>query len=161
MTNENIKKYLCDEYNRLSYTHSYIYGYAVHGMVYAARVMDGRNLLHYIATLDKASSKNGGTIQLKYKPNGNKIALIVAEAVEVKPVCTVEYLESLYHADGNKKNRGYLFETLCADVFGGVLCDIPNAKFTKCGDMTIGETHYQIKYAKATYTDERTLKNLA
>lgn len=161
MANEQIKKYLCDEYNRLTYTHSYIYGYTVKGMVYAARIMDGSSLLHYIASVDKASEKNGGTFQLKYKQSAEKIAMIVAEAVEVKTICTVDYMENIRNtASGLQKNRGYIFENLCAEAFGGELNTKPNAKFTTDGDMTLDGVPYQIKFNKATYTDERTLKNL-
>ena len=162
MKNELVKKYLCDEYNRLAYTHSYIYGYAIKGMIYAARVMDGSSLLHYIATIDRASKKNGGTLQLKYKPSLKKIAMITAEAVEIKPICSVEYMESIKaNATGLEKNRGYIFEKLCADIFGGELNEKSNAKFTTDGDMTINGVAYQLKYAGATYTDEKTLKNLS
>ena len=36
-----------------------------------------------------------------------------------------------------------------------------NAKFTDCGDMVVDGVHYQVKFNKATFTDERTLHNLA
>ena len=51
MENTTITAYLTTEYNRLAYTHNYIFGYAIKGMVYAARVMDAREILPYIVTV--------------------------------------------------------------------------------------------------------------
>lgn len=157
--NESIKAYLVEEYNARAYTHAYIFGHAVGGMVYAARVMDARQLMPYIVTLDKASSKNGGAFSIKYKPNAEKWALITASAAEIRPICSVDYLEKL-NAE-SKQNRGQLFESLAAETFGMKQWEAKNAKFTDCGDMVAKDgTHYQVKYDKATFTDERTLKNL-
>ena len=151
--------YLTDAYNRLAYTHHYIFGYAIKGMVYAARVMDGNTILPYIASLDRASSKNGGTYSIKYKPNMEKIAIIMAHAVEIRPICTVDYMENLFA--NSKLNRGQIFENMVIDAWGGAPVGGKNAKFTDCGDMVVDGIHYQVKFNKATFTDERTLKNLA
>ena len=159
MENILVKKYLCDEYNRLAYTHNYIFGYAIKGMIYAARVLNAADLLPYIASLDRASSKNGGTFSIKFKPNAEKIAMIAAAAVEIKPVCSVEYMENLFA--NSKQNRGQIFETLSAEIFNGVQMDAKNAKFTDCGDIVVENVHYQVKFQKATFTDERTVKNLS
>lgn len=161
MENPTIHAYLLNAYTRLAYTDNYIFGYVVKGMVYAARVNAADSILPYITTLDRASTKNGGTISLKYKPNAAHIAVITAAAEEVRPICSVEYMETLRAAaTGNNKNRGYLFEVLCADAFGGELNDKPNAKFTNGGDMEVNGVPYQVKFPKATFTDERTIKNL-
>lgn len=157
MTNENIMHYLINAYNELAYTHNYIFGYAVKGMVYAARVENAADLLPYIVNLDRASKKNGGTLQIKYKPNKEKVAIINENAAEIKAVCTVDYLEKLNA--NSKQNRGQIFETLAAELFGGQQVERKNAKFTECGDIIVNGRHYQVKYAKATFTDERTIKN--
>lgn len=155
---ETIKAYMVNEYNRMAFTHSYIFGFSIGGMVYAARVMDGRGLLPFLTYVDKASSKNGGTYSLKYRPNGKQWAMVTAEAEEVKAICTVEYLENLNA--GCRKNRGQLFEELVAQAFGGELETKANLKFTDGGDMNLNGVAYQVKYTKATFTDERTLMNL-
>lgn len=157
MTNENIKNYLINAYNELAYTHNYIMGYVAEGMVYGARLENAESLLPYITSLDRASKKNGGTIQLKYKPNKSQIALIIEKADEIKPICTVDYLEKLNKE--TRHNRGQIFETLSAQVFGGYQVEQKNAKFTDCGDIIVNNRHYQVKYLKATYCDERTIKN--
>ena len=155
---EAIKTFLLCEYIRLAATHAYVFGYAVGGIVYAARVMDARALLPLLTYVDKASSKNGGTYSLKYRANMTTWAAVVSQAVEVKMVCTVEYLENL--KANSKKNRGQLFEELVAKTFGGELETKSNLKFTEGGDMNLDGVAYQIKYTKATFTDEKTIQNL-
>lgn len=156
--NEVIKMYLINGYNAKTYTHSYVFGNAVGGMVYAARVMDGRGLLPFLTYVDKASSKNGGTYSLKYRPNGKQWAMITAQAEEVKAICSIDYLETL--KANSRKNRGQLFEELVAHAFGGELETRSNLKFTEAGDMNLNGVAYQVKYIKATFVDERTLMNL-
>lgn len=158
MKNEAMHKYLIDTYNRLAYTHSYILGYVANGMVYGAKVADARPILPYITCLDCASSKNGGTVQLKYKPNKAQVAVIVETATEIRPICTAEFLENQFRT--TKFNRGQIFEALSAEAFGGAQVDRKNSKFTDCGDIIADGIHYQVKFLKATFSDERTLKNL-
>lgn len=155
---ETIKAYLVNEYIKAEYTPSYLFGNSVKGIVYAARVMDARGLLPFVSYVDKASGKNGGTYSLKYRPNQSQWALITSEAEEVKAICTVEYLENL--KTNSRKNRGQLFEELVAQAFGGELETKSNLKFADGGDMNLNGVAYQIKYTKATFTDERTLMNL-
>jgi hypothetical protein len=159
MKNDLILHYLATEYNKLAYTHNYVYGYTFNGMVYGAVLHDASDLLPYITTLDRASSKNGGTIQLKYKPNKEQLELIKVNADEILEICSEELLENLYK--NSKQNRGQIFESLVADKMNGRQSEKKNAKFTDCGDIVVGRTHYQVKYLKATFTDERTLKNLS
>lgn len=159
MTKENIHHYLISNYNRLAYTHAYVLGYAVKGMVYAARIENGADLLPYITYVDRASSKNGGTYSLKYRPNRKQIAIINSVAAEVIEVCSVNELERLYA--NSKFNRGNIFEVLAANAFDGEQVEVKNAKFTESGDIIVKGTHYQVKYVAATFTDERTLHSLA
>lgn len=160
MENTTITAYLTTEYNRLAYTHNYIFGYAIKGMVYAARVMDAREILPYIVSLDRASSKNGGTYSIKYKPNMDKIAVIMSHAAEIRPICSVDYMENLYA--NSKQNRGQIFEDMVIKAWEAKPVGGKNANFTKCGDMmTADGIHYQVKFIKATFSDERTLHNLA
>lgn len=155
---KQVHAFLTSELIRMEYTPSYVFGNNVKGIIYAARVMDARGLIPFVSYVDKASSKNGGTYSLKYRPNQSQWAMITAQAVEVKAICTVEYLENL--KANSRKNRGQLFEELVAQAFGGELETRSNLKFTEGGDMNLNGVAYQIKYTKATFTDERTLMNL-
>ena len=61
---------------------------------------------------------------------------------------------------GTEKNRGYIFERLACEVFGLIQNEQPNAKATDCGDgVSADGVHYQIKFDKATFIDEKTLKS--
>lgn len=147
------------KYYALSYTHHYVVGRPVGGLVYAAllRDVDAAALLA-VTTLSKASSKNGGTLSVRFQPNLEQWAYITAHAVEVKVICTVEFLEKWAKEHG--KNKGQAFEILTCEAWGGELESKPNAKFTEAGDMYINGEAYQAKYYKATFTDEKTLINL-
>jgi len=157
--NTNVLAYLMSTYARLAYTPAYIFGYAVKGVIYAARVENADPILPYIASLDRASSKNGGTASAKYKPNAAKWAVICTAASDIRPICTVEHMEEAFHS--SPLNRGQLFEKMVAQSYGMIQVESKNAKFTKSGDV-IDSTgkHYQVKYNKATFSDERTLHNL-
>lgn len=161
MANEIIKKYLVDGYNKVAATHNYIFGWVEQGMVYGYRVMNAENLLGWITTTDKASQKNGGTIQLKFKPNRQQKLMITTEAVEIKEICTADYIEEIRnHSTGKEKNRGYIFERLACEAFGLEQNTQPNAKATDCGDgRDANGIEYQIKYNTATFIDEKTLEN--
>lgn len=161
--NEMVHKYLVDGYNEVAYTHNYILGWAdtKTKMIYAFRTMDSKELLAWITTLDKASSKNGGTLQLKFKPNRAQKAIIMENAVEIKAICTVDYFEAIREeAKGLEKNRGYIFERLACEAFGLAQNTKANEKATDCGDgVSPAGVHYQIKFDRATFIDEKTLKN--
>lgn len=161
MTNELIKKYLVDGYNTVAATHNYIFGWVEQGMVFGYRVMNAKNLLGWISSIDTASKKNGGTKQLKFKPNKQQKLMITAEAVEIKMICTENYLEEIRaNATGKEKNRGYIFERLACEAFGLEQNTQPNAKATDCGDgRDANGIEYQLKYNTATFIDEKTLKN--
>lgn len=161
METNTIKAYLLSEYCRAAYTDNYIFGYVRAGMVYAARVLAADSILPFIAKIDRASTKNGGTLQIKYKPNAEDIAIITATAEEIRAICSVDYMESIRAAaTGKEKNRGYIFENLCADAWGAELTAKSNAKFTDAGDMEIYGVPYQVKFPKATFTDEKTIQGL-
>lgn len=155
---DTVKTYLINEYNKLAFTHSYIFGYACGGVVYSARVMDARSLLPFLTYVDRASSKNGRTHSLKYRPNSKQWTMVCAQAEEIKTICTVEYLENM--RANTRKNKGQLFEELVARAYNGELETKSNLKFNNGGDMVLNGVAYQIKYIKATFTDERTLMNL-
>lgn len=161
MANEIIKKYLVDGYNKVTATHSYIFGWAEQGVIVGYKVMDAEKLLAWITTTDTASKKNGGTVQLKFKPNKAQKLMIATEAVEVKIICTEEYFENIRaNSTGKEKNRGYIFERLACEAFELEQNTKSNAKATDCGDGRSADgIEYQIKFNTATFIDEKTLKN--
>lgn len=155
----DLHDYLVHEYARRAYTHAYIFGYAEKGTIYAARVENATEILGAITYTDCASSKNGGTISLKYRQNKDRIALITSVASEIRPICSVENLENLFR--NSRHNRGQIFESLTVEAFGAIKNPNDHDDFTKAGDLTIGGKAYQVKFNKATFTDLKTLRNLA
>lgn len=155
---EQVAAFLCNKYIEKEYTHSYIFGHKVGKIIYAARVLNADSLIPFISYIDRASSKNGGTYSLKYRPNCEQWAMIVSQAIEIKAVCTADYMENL--KANTKMNRGQLFEKIVEKVFGGELETKSNLKFTEGGDIKLNGIAYQIKFDKATFTDEKTLMNL-
>ena len=98
-----IKTCLINKYNQLTYTHSYIFGYAYRGVVYSARINDGRALLSQLLYIDESSPKNGLQYILRYRPNHKQWQMICDNAQEVKKICTLNHLETLGRK--LKKNR--------------------------------------------------------
>ena len=159
MENIGIHAYLLDQYNAHAYTHNYIFGYTLGGVVYGAKVMDARAILPFLSYVDIASSKNGGTANVKYRQNAQRIGIINSNACEIRPVCSVDYLETCFK--NSKRNRGQLFEEMVAKVFNMTQNTKKNADFTTSGDVwDANGIHYQVKFNKATFTDERTIMNI-
>ena len=157
--NEATKDFLIANYNRLAYTHDYVFGYVQNHTVYAAVVRDCADLLHALTYLDRASAKNGGTYSLKYRATGAIIAVLTARAEKVVAVCSEAYLED--EKARTRHNRGQIFEELVASVLGAKLNTKSNLKFTDGGDIIEADgRQLQVKFTKATFTDERTLHNL-
>ena len=137
---ELVKRYL-----RLAATHGYIFGFVRNKMVYAVKVENAEAIISQLVRLGSASRGKGFSV--RFCPNKIQQEIILANASEVKVLCSYEYLENL-----------------CAIAFNGKLNDAKNAKFTECGDMNINGKEYQAKFGcsagAATFTNEETLNNL-
>lgn len=153
---DEIKNWLINKYNQLTYTHSYIFGYAYRGIVYSARIDDGRALLSQLLYIDESSPKNGLQYILRYRPNRKQWQMICDNAQEVKKICTLNHLETVGRR--LKKNRGETFELLVAQIYNGKVSDKCNLKFTNGGDMTINNVPYQVKYSSATFASIKIMK---
>ena len=160
MENKMMVLEMVKKYNRLTATHGYIFGFVRNKMVYAVKVENAETILSHLVFLGSASRCKGFSI--RFRPNKTQQEIILANASEVKILCSYEYLEEVKKAYGN--NRGNAFENLSAIAFGGKLNDSKNAKFTECGDMNINGKEYQAKFGcsagAATFTNEETLENL-
>ena len=153
MTTNPIFKTMIDRYNELSYTHNYIFGFAFNGNIYAT--FTDESVLPYVCTLDKASSKNGGGYSLRYKPNKAQKATLFANSEKTFIVCSVEYFNEM--VETTKYNRGEIFEKLVTEYFG-INWEKDNIPFTDGGDIEINGKAFQIKYEKATFTNEKFLQ---
>lgn len=149
--NTMIFEKLIKEYDRLAYTHNYIFGYTDRGTVYAAIAKS--DVLPFVCTLDRAS--RGCGMALRFKPTKSQKELL--KSYEMFPLCSEQYFNDILNE--SKYNKGEIFEKLVTEYFGQKWTK-DNVPFTKSGDIVINKVHYQIKYEKATFINEKTLAHL-
>lgn len=151
MANENIKKMLLDGYNALAFTDKYIMAYASEKVIYFTfcEAHDIDNIL----TLDKASRGQG--YSLRFKPNKAQKAILLSMGATA--LCSEAYFNTLVCE--SPYNRGEIAEKLITEFFGQVW-EKDNIPFTADGDITINNIPYQIKFEKATFTNEKTLAKM-
>lgn len=142
---------LLEKYNRLSFTHLYIFGFIFKGNVYFVETTS--KILPLILTLDTASRGQGYSI--RFNPTIAQKTLLLSNGAKI--LCSVEYFESIVKE--SKYNKGEIFEKLITEMNGQKWAK-DNADFWKDGDLTVNGKSFQIKYEKATFTNEKTLARL-
>ena len=151
MTNEVIKKMLQDGYNAVAFTDKYIMGFIVNHVVYFT--VCTRELVDRVTCLDRAS--RGAGFALRFKPNkAQKMLLMTCGA---KALCSEKFFNDMVIE--SRYNRGEIFEKLVTEEFGQVW-EKDTVPFTEAGDIEVNGTAYQIKFEKATFTNEKSLANL-
>lgn len=151
MTNINLFNNLINRYNNLSFTHNYIFGFIYKKNVYA--VVTTSEVLPYILTLDAAS--RGAGYALRFNPTNEQKVFLLSKGAEL--ICSKEYFEQTV-VESNY-NKGEIFEKLCTENVGQKWTK-DNLPFTDGGDLTVDGIAYQIKFEKATFTNEKTLARL-
>lgn len=151
MTNEVVKKMLQDGYNEVAYTDQYIMVYRLKGTVYFT-VCD-RHVVDRVTCLDKAS--RGAGYALRFKPNMSQKLVLMAE--NATPLCSTKFFDELVAS--TKYNRGEIAEKLVTE-YAGQEWEKDNVPFTMAGDIEWNGVAYQIKYEKATFTNEKSLASL-
>lgn len=151
MANEVIKKMLQDGYNKVAFTDKYILGWELKHVIYFT-ICD-RELVDRVTCLDKAS--RGAGYALRFKPNTDQKFLLMANGAEA--LCSKEYFNALVCE--SKYNRGEIFEKLITEK-AGQTWEKDTIPFTMAGDIEWNGIAYQIKFEKATFTNEKSLMNL-
>ena len=151
MTNLTVFNKMINQYNRLSFTHNYIFGFADRGTIYA--VVTNSNVLPLVCCLD-TSSRYGG-LSLRFKTKKEKKEFL--KSFRMKEICYEKYFEEV--VKNSKYNRGEIFEKMITE-FVGQKWKKNNVPFTKDGDITIKGIAYQIKFNQATFANEKSLENL-
>lgn len=151
MINAILFRKMVNDYNALAYTHKYIFGYTHKGIVYAVHAKS--DILPYVCTLDRAS--RGAGYSLRYKPS--KAQKETLASLKPAVLCSAEYFNAELSA--SKYNAGELFEKLVTESYGQTWTK-DNVPFTDGGDIEVDGVAYQIKYEKATFTNEKTLARL-
>ena len=150
--NTTIFQKLINGYNALSFTHNYIFGYEYKGNVYATSVT--AEVLPYILKLDKASP--GAGYALRFCPTvEQKLFLMMQNTTGV--ICSSEYFKT--EVANSIYNNGEIFEKLVTEKFGQVW-EKDNIPYTEAGDIEVDGVAYQIKFQKATFTNEKSLARM-
>ena len=149
--NEIIFNKMINAYNRLSFTHNYIFGFIDRGTVYA--VITTAKVLPFVLTLDRASRGCGYSI--RFAPTKTQKELLKTE--KTVAVCSAEYFNAVVAE--SKYNRGEIFEKMVTEMFGQEWKK-DNVPFTVDGDITVNGIAYQIKFQKATFASEKQLARL-
>ena len=152
MANEIIKKMLQDGYNSVAFTDKYILGWTLRHVVYWT-ICD-RELVDRVTCIDKAS--RGAGYALRFKPNTDQKYMLLANGAET--LCSEEYFNTLVCE--SKYNRGEIFEKLITEQVAKQEWEKDNIPFTMAGDIEWNGVAYQIKFEKATFTNEKSLMNL-
>lgn len=152
----NIFHNLISFYTDRAYTSNYIFGFTCAGMVYAVTVHNADDLLPFVMTLDKASRGQG--YALRFKPNKGQKALLM-EKGEVMALCSVEFF--MDSVENSKYNRGEVFEKMVTESLFGQEWEKDNIPYTDGGDVESEGIAYQIKFEKATFTNEKSMGLMA
>lgn len=150
MTNLNLFNDMINKYNRLSYTHRYVFGFSFKKNVYFVEAT--AEILPFILTLDKTSEKNSGGYSLRFNPTNEQKVLLLSEGAKI--LCSKKYFDTA--VAGSKYNKGEIFEKMVTEKCGQVWVK-DNVPFTNGGDLTVDGIAYQLKFEKATFTNEKFL----
>jgi hypothetical protein len=142
---------LINRYNELAYTHNYIYGFYFQNVVYMVETT--AEIMPYILKLDKAS--RGAGYSLRFCPTKEQKAFLLAKGAKV--LCSKEFFET--SVKKSKYNKGEIFEKMVTEFYGQEWTK-DNVPFTEDGDLTTNGIAYQIKFEKATFTNEKTLARM-
>lgn len=151
MTNTTIFNQLIKDYNKHSFTHEYVFGFSYQGIIYSVETTNA--CLPYILTLDKAS--RGAGYSLRFKPtNEQKLYLL---SLGAKAICSAELFNGIL--ENSIYNRGELFESIITEM-AGQRWKKDNVPFYMGSDLSTNGHEYQIKFEKATFTNEKQMMKL-
>jgi hypothetical protein len=151
MTNTAVFMNLIEGYNAHAFTHAYVFGFIFEGTVWAVKA--GSAIMPYILKLDKAS--RGAGYSLRFCPNRQQKALLLSKGAIA--LCSQDYLNTV--CASNKYNRGENFEKLYTEYCGQVW-EKDHIPYTEAGDIEVDGIAYQIKFEKATFTNEKSLARM-
>ena len=151
MTNTTIFNALINDYNFFSFTHNYIFGFCYKGLVYSVKATS--DILPCVLKLDKAS--RGAGYALRFKPTNEQKLFLIARGA--KAICSADLFNNM--VTGSKYNRGEIFEKIETE-YAGQTWTKDNVPFYMDGDLTVNGVAYQIKFEKATFTNEKQMMAL-
>lgn len=151
MENTALKMEMLTSYHIMAFTDNYIMGFAYNGTIYI-KYMTADELTPFIK-LDKASRGQGYSI--RFKPNkSDRIWLLNGAEV----LCSEKYFTEMVNS--LPYNKGEILEKIITEVKAGIEWKKDTVDFTKAGDVVINGIPYQVKFDRATFTNEKSLMNL-
>jgi hypothetical protein len=147
MTNPELLHSMIDRYESKAFTHKYIFGFTFRHNVYFVKAE--ASVLPYILCLDKAS--RGAGYSLRFCPT-TAIKATLLKGAEV--LCSETYFNEAVASC--KYNRGEVFEKLVTEYYGQ-RWEKDNVPYWAGADLTVNGIGYQLKFEKATFTNEKTL----
>ena len=151
MTNPILFNEMITKYNKLSFTHNYIFGFIFDHNIYMVETTS--EILPYILKLDKAS--RGAGYGLRFKPTKAQKTLLLN--YNPKLICSEKLFKEMVAE--SKYNKGEIFEKMITEMNGQTWTK-DSIPFTEDGDLTVNGIAYQIKFEMATFTTEKTLARL-
>ena len=151
MENTAIFMNLINGYNNRAYTHEYVFGFTFENTVWAVKA--DSSFLPYILKLDRAS--RGAGLALRFCPNRQQKAMLLS--LGAIALCSKDYFTSV--CASNKYNKGENFEKLYTEYCGQTWIK-DNVPYTEAGDIEVDGVAYQIKFEKATFTNEKSLARM-
>lgn len=145
-----MKMMMTEFYRRNEKCDTHMYGVRFNGTVYACI---SHNML---AKLDTAS--RGAGKSLRFKPNKAEKLELVGNGF---PVCSEEHFEEVVKMLTPKygKNNGNAFEYVMAEYYGQTW-EKDFLGWWEGADMVVDGIAYQLKFEKATFTNERQIARL-
>lgn len=150
MINTALFANLIDRYNAIAFTHQYIWGFTYKHNVYMASTDSA--VMPFVCKLDRAS--RGAGYALRFCPTAEQKLFLMPSATLL---CSEKYFNE--QVTESKYNNGEIFEKLVTEHFGQVW-EKDNVPFTEAGDIVVDGVHFQVKFQKATFCNEKSLANL-
>ena len=110
-------------------------------------------VMPYILKLDKAS--RGAGYSLRFCPTNTQKAFLITKGAQI--LCSKRLFETIVKE--SKYNKGEIFEKMITEFYGQKWTK-DNVPFTEDGDLAINGIAYQIKFEKATFTNEKILARM-
>jgi len=107
----------------------------------------------FILKLDKASRGQG--YSLRFCPNATQKTFLLTKGA--KAICSKAYFDEMVKE--SKYNKGEIFEKMVTELYGQEW-EKDNLPFTEGGDLEVYGKSYQIKFEKATFTNEKILARM-
>lgn len=136
---------LLNAYKATTAAAAYIIGFLLNNKVYTIYLND---LPEWLVTMDRESSRHGGTCKLRIRMN----AIARARLMNMGAA----YAGTVNEVLASRKNKGEAFEQWITESVGQEWHK-DSTPYYMDGDITIGDTKYQIKFESASLANEVTI----